>query len=320
MSDLLLAARHGDRSAFDRLVAPHRRELHAHCYRMLGSVHDADDAVQDTMLRAWRGLGGFAGRSSLRTWLITIATNACLALSRRNGRRHLPIDLRSTARGEDVAWLEPYPTTTDPADGSPEATIQRQESVELAFVAAVQQLSAHQRAVLLLRDVLGYSAEETASVLGTTVTAANSALARARRQLRRPVVSQHATLRDLGDDGVARLVTGYVDAWERNDPHAFVSLLTEDATFSMPPRPERYRGRAAIARFVVDEPMTVAWRLLPIVANGQLAFGCYTPDEHGWHAHSIDVLTVRDDRIAGITAFLRPSLLSRFGLPERLIE
>ncbi len=322
---LLTAARNGDRDAFDQLVAPHRRELHAHCYRMLGSTHDADDALQDSMLRAWRGLGGFAGRSSLRTWLFKIATNACLADIDRNGRRHLPVDLgpsenRRTDRGTEVPWLEPYPTNADDSDSSPESSLERRESIELAFVAAVQQLSSNQRAVLVLRDVLRFSAAEAALVLDTTVDSVNSALARARRQLsaRRPERSQQATLRTLGDRRVSALVAAYVGAWERRDAAAIVSLLTADATFSMPPRPDWYRGRDAIARFLADEPLTIRWRLVPILANGQLAFGCYTSDDTGWTAHSIDVVTLRDDRIEHITGFLQPGLLRRFALPGRL--
>lgn len=323
---LLVAARYGDRLAFERLVAPHRRELHAHCYRMLGSIHDADDAVQDTLLRAWRGLAGFAQRSSLRTWLYTIATNACLAIIKRNGRRHLPVDLgpsnvTPTPQDDEIPWLEPYPTGDDHADASsPAASLERRESVELAFIAAFQHLPANQRAVLLLRDVLTFSAEETSAILGTTLDAVTSALARARRQLRerRPDRSQQATLRTLGDQRVAALVTAYVDAWERRDPTAIVSLLTADATFSMPPRAAWYQGRDAIGDFIVTGPLAVSWRLVPIIANGQIAFGCYTPDGTGWAAHSIDVLTLRDDRIAHLTAFLQPALLRRFSLPERL--
>ena len=322
---LLTAASDGDRNAFDRLVAPHRRELHAHCYRMLGSTHDADDALQDTMLRAWRGLGGFAGRSSLRTWLFTIATNASLAVIERNGRRHLPVDLgpspnRPSDGEREISWLEPYPTVDEDKDSSPESSVERRESVELAFIAAVQHLSPNQRAVLVLRDVLGFSADEAAVILDTTLDSVNSALARARRQLsaRRPERSQQATLRTLGDQRIAALVSAYVGAWERRDPTAIVSLLTADATFSMPPRRDWYQGRETIARFLADEPLTLRWRLLPILANGQLAFGCYVPNETGWAAHSIDVVTLRDDRIEHITGFLQPTLLRRFALPERL--
>lgn len=326
MTDIqqLVAAIGGDRRSFDQLIAAHRPELHAHCYRMLGSVHDADDALQDTLLRAWRGLSGFAQRSSLRTWLFAIATNACLALIERNGRRNLPVDIGASNVALDepdrqMHWLEPYPVADD-GDSSPGARLERRESVELAFVAAFQHLPANQRAVLLLRDVLDFSADETAVILGGSLASVNSALARARRRLRdrRPERSQQVTLRALGDERISALVTAYVDAWERRDPAAILSLLAEDASFSMPPHRVWYHGRGAIADFLVEAPLTSRWRLLPVHANGQLGFACYVPDSAGWSAHSIDVLTLRDDRIEHLTAFLEPALVARFGLPARL--
>ncbi len=321
------AARGGDSQAFDRLVRPYRRELLAHCYRMLGSVHDADDALQNTLLRAWQGLPGFAQRSSLRTWLYKIATNACLALIERNGRRHLPVDLSDPGAplatnadgGADIAWLEPYPYD-DPDPSSPTATIERRESVELAFIAAFQHLPANQRAVLLLRDVLGFSAKEAAALLDTTAASVTSSLQRARVRIRErlPERSQQANLRSLGDPGIAALVTAYVEAWERGDASAILALLADDATFSMPPYAAWYEGRHAIATFLHEAPLLSSWRLVPTRAGGQLAFGCYQLVGAEWTAHSVDVLTVRGDKIEHVTAFLEPELFRRLGLPARL--
>ena len=324
---LLDAAGAGDRHAFDQLLSPYRRELLAHCYRMLGSIHDADDALQNTLLRAWQGLPQFAQRSSVRTWLYKIATNACLALIERNGRRNRPIDLSDpgsklsdpAGSGEETTWLEPYPYDDDD-ESSPTATIERRESVELAFIAAFQHLPANQRAVLLLRDVLGFSAKETAALLETTVASITSSLQRARVRIRErlPEQSQQANLRSLGDPRITALVTAYVEAWERSDASAILALLTEDATFSMPPYAAWYQGRKAIATFLEEAPLLASWRLVPTMASGQLAFGCYRLDDTGWTAHSVDVLTLRGDKVEHITAFLQPELLSRLGLPQRL--
>ncbi len=256
---LLEQARSGEEAAFERLLSPHRRELHAHCYRMLGSVHDAEDALQDTLLRAWRGLSRFEGRSSLRTWLYTIATNTCLAQIARRPKRVLPIDYGPAtdphiAPGEPIVesvWIEPYPDEilgVEDGLADPAARYERRESLELAFVAALQHLPATQRAVLVLREVLGFSAKEAAESLDTTVAAVNSALQRARAAVgeRVPEESQQATLRALGDDSLRELVDRYVDAWERNDVQAFAAMLTEDATFAMPPLASWYEGREGI--------------------------------------------------------------------------
>src|SRR5437763_295426 len=245
---LIAAARGGDEAAYGRLVESYRGELHAHCYRMLGSVHDAEDALQEALLRAWRGLGRFEGRSSLRSWLYRIATNACLDLIGRRPKRVLPIDYGPAADphtppGEPVVesvWVEPYPDEMLAAEGeiaAPEARYEQREGIELAFVAALQHLAANQRAVLILREVLGFSAKETAKMLETTIPAVNSALQRARAAVeqRVPEQSQQATLRTLGDDGLREIVDRYVDAWERDDVEAFAAMLTADATFAMPP-------------------------------------------------------------------------------------
>jgi RNA polymerase sigma-70 factor, ECF subfamily len=319
--ELLDAAREGDEDAYRALVEPHRAELHAHCYRMLGSVHDADDALQEALLRAWRGLPGFQGRGSTRAWLYTIATNTSLRLIERRGTRVLPVD--STAVGEDPLWIEPYPDA-QLADGhaAPEARFEQRESVELAFVAALQHLPARQRAALILREVLGFSAQEAAEALETTVPSVNSALQRARRTLdeRLPERSQQTTLRALGDERTRAIVERYVDALERADVAAVLAMLAEDATWSMPPIPGWYRGHEAIAGFLRDGPFHMTWRHLPARANGQLAVGCYARDERTgrYEAHVLDVLTIDGERIAAVTAFVDPTVFARFGLPAEL--
>jgi RNA polymerase sigma-70 factor (ECF subfamily) len=301
---------------FRRLVEPHRSELHAHCYRMLGSVHDAEDALQDALLRAWRGLGGFEGRSSLRAWLYRIATNAALDVIARRPKRVLPLDYDEQ---EEALWLEPYPDG-DLADGlaAPDARYERRESVELAFVAAVQHLPATQRAALLLRDVLGFKAREVAESLDTSVESVNSALARARRSLeqRLPERSQQATLRALGDDGVRVVVEGYMDALDRGDVEAIIRLLSEEATWSMPPAPEWVRGEPAIREFLHAGPLSRTWRHLPAHANGQAAVGCYVLRDGRYRAYVLDVLTLDGPRVAAVTAFIDPSLFASFGLPD----
>jgi RNA polymerase sigma-70 factor (ECF subfamily) len=308
---LLDAAKRGDERAYRDLVGPHRADLHAHCYRMLGSLDDADDALQDALLRAWRGLPGFEGRSSLRTWLYKVTTNACLkAIARRRAQLHR---------------LDPYPDDElGLGDGfaAPEARYERRESVELAFIAALQHLPATQRAALILRDVLGFSAGEVAAALDTTVVSVNSALQRARRAVdeRLPARSQQATLRALGDERLRGLVERYVEAWERGDAEAILAMLAEDATFAMPPEPAWYRGRDEIAAFLPVGPLTDRWRFVPVRANGQPAFGTYSWDAERrcYVASAVDVLTVDGARVQGITAFVHPELFPRFGLPERL--
>src|SRR5690349_23535015 len=217
---------------YEALVEPHRRELQAHCYRMLGSVHDAEDALQEALVRAWKALDRFERRSSTRSWLYRIATNTCLdAIARRPAKRELPIDRDpDEAPLTETVWLEPYPD-------DPDASYEQRESVELAFIAALQHLPANQRAVLILREVLGFSAKETAEMLDTTPASVNSAMQRARASLddKLPQQSQQATLRSLDDDEIRELVERYVEAWDRGDLDAVVSMLAEEATFSMPP-------------------------------------------------------------------------------------
>jgi RNA polymerase sigma-70 factor, ECF subfamily len=332
---LVTAARQGDEGAFRELVELHRRELHVHCYRMTGSVHDADDAVQEVFLRAWRGLARFEGRSSLRAWLYRIATNVCLDLGNDRARRALPIDFGAYANQPELAdpasseatWLEPYPDERLAVrDGyaGPEARYEQRESVELAFVAALQHLPANQRAALIMRDVLGYSAREVAETLDTTPTAVNSALQHARTTVenRIPERSQQATLRELGDDRLRSIVTGYMTALERGDIDAILAMLADDATWSMPPTPSWYQGHDAIAEFFANGPGVVRWRHLPTRANGQLAVGCYIwkPESGTYVAHVLDVLTLRGTQIAAVTAFLDPEVFDGFGLPRTYPE
>jgi RNA polymerase sigma-70 factor, ECF subfamily len=320
--ELLEAARGGDEDAFGRLVEPHRRELHAHCYRMLGSLYDAEDALQDAMLRAWRGLPRFEGRSSLRSWLYTIATNACLNAIERRPKRVLPIDYGPaadphTVPGEPVVesvWVEPYPDDTlglEDGLAGPEARYEQRESVELAFIAALQHLPANQRAALILREVLGFSAQEAAEALETSVASLNSALQRARETVddRLPEQSQQETLRELGDERLRAVVEGYMDAMDRCDVDAVVAMLAEDATWSMPPMSTWYRGRDAIVPFLTEWPLSGEWRWrrIPAHANGQAAVGSYSwyEETQSYRPFALDVLTLgADGRISEITAFV----------------
>jgi RNA polymerase sigma-70 factor (ECF subfamily) len=323
--DLIAAAREGGENAFGRLVEPYRGELHAHCYRMLGSVHDAEDALQEALLRAWRGLARFEGRSSLRSWLYTIATNTCLNAIARRPKRVLPVDYGPAADphqapGEPVfesVWIEPYPDellAVEEGPASPEARYEQREAVELAFVAALQHLPANQRAVLVLREVLGFSAKEVAEQLETSVASVNSALQRARVAVdeRVPEQSQQETLRALGDDAVRDLVDRYVDAWEKCDVHAFAAMLAEDATFAMPPLASWYQGREGIEQWAAASPLSGDWRWRTVVtrANAQPAIGFYTWDEEqGTHApFALNVLTLRGELVSDVVAFVARSL------------
>jgi RNA polymerase sigma-70 factor, ECF subfamily len=343
--ELLEAARAGDEKPFRELVEPHRKGLHAHCYRMLGSVHDADDAVQDALLRAWRGLRNFEGRSSLRSWLYRITTNACLDVISRRPQRVLPVERHPAADPDreladavnEPVWVEPYADEQlglEEGLATPEARYEQRESVELAFIVALQHLPGTQRAALILRDVLGFTAREVAEQLDTTVPSVNGALRRARRAVegRLPDRSQQATLRALGDNGIKEIVERYIEAWERGDVEAILALLAEDAKYAMPPLPVWYHGRDAIAIYLRRSALTVRWRVLPARANGQLAFPSY-----GWEAEkgaftpvSLDVLTLAGTEATQITAFVTPytrgpareryaaDVFGRFGLPDRI--
>ncbi len=333
--ELLAAARGQDEVAFRRLVEPHRRSLHAHCYRMLGSLHDTEDALQETLLRAWRGLPAFEGRSSIRTWLHRIATNACLDAVRRRPRRVLPIDYGPrTDTGEpepsdavhEPVWVEPYPDRElgiEEAATAPEARYEQREAVELAFIVALQHLPARQRAVLILRDVLGFSAKETAAILETTVASTNSLLQRARRALqeRLPERSQQATLRSLGDARVREIVGRFVAAFESGDVDAILALLAEDATFAMPPYASWCRGRDAIAdSWLIPGGGPPRLRYVPTRANGQLALGVYLRDAQAaaYVPICLDVLAIEGAKITEVIAFRSLEAFSRFGLPAKI--
>lgn len=324
----LARARDGDEAAFTRLVRPLRPELHAHCYRMLGSVHDADDALQDALLRAWRGLARFEGRSSLRSWLYAVTTHACLDLAESRGRRALPMDLgpsseRAVVDGQgplgDVSWLGPYPDAG--ATDGPAGRYERREAVELAFVAALQHLPGNQRAALLLFEVLGFSAAEIAAMMKTSAASVNSALARARRILaeKAPSLDRRRAPRTIGDPRVREIAVGFASALERGDADALIALLTDDVTWSMPPLPHWYRGIAAVADFAVQVPLTrcPSWRYVLTGANGQPAVACYVGEgaARPHTAWSITVLTLRDERICAITSFLGAEHFAGFGLP-----
>ena len=304
--ELLPAAAAGNEQAFVELTSPLRRRLHTHCYRMLGSVHDADDALQETMLRAWRGIGRFEPRAELSSWLYRIATNVCLRMIEQRGRR---------AEASVDAHLQPYPDVLlEPA--TPEREAERRETVGLAFVAAMQLLPARQRAALVLRDVLGWSAREAAETLGVSVPAANSALQRARERVEREqrdgsLARVHRPL----DDGAERaLMRRFVEAWEAVDVERLTQLLADEARMTMPPEPARFAGSAAIGGFFATVPMGGRLdliRLEPVRANGQPALAAYLEDE----AYGIMVFAVDGERIAGITGFARyPELFPRFGL------
>jgi RNA polymerase sigma-70 factor, ECF subfamily len=319
--ELLETARKGSEDAYARLVEPHRSELHAHCYRMLGSVQDAEDALQEALIRAWRGLEKFEGRSSLRSWLYRIATNTSLDAIQRRPKRILPIDYGPPADphggvGEPVVesvWIEPYPDETmgiEDGYASPDARYEQRESVELAFVAALQHLPANQRAVLILREVLGFSAQETADTLETSVASVNSALQRARATIEKklPEQTQQETLRSLGDEKLRELVEQYADAWERNDVDTVVSMLSEDAAFTMPPMARWFQGHEGIRGFLEGFSMIPdwRWRSLPTTANGQPALAFYSWDaEQGAHVpFAVNVLTFEGEKIKEVDAFI----------------
>jgi RNA polymerase sigma-70 factor (ECF subfamily) len=332
MTDQILArARTGDEQAFGALTDPYRRELQLHCYRILGSAQDAEDLVQETLLAAWRGLEGFEGRASVRNWLYRIATNRCLnALrdSRRRPQEPPPMtDPPEPTRRTEPVWLEPYPDVLlegvpDRAPG-PEARYETREAIALAFVVALQHLPPRQRAVLVLRDVLGYRAAETADMLGMTEVAVKGALQRARTTLATRLPAGGRERAPVpGSPRERELVGHFADAVERGDVDGVVSLLTDDAWLTMPPYPFEYQGHPAIAAFLRDRATIrgAALRLVPTRANGQPAFGCYVPDSHAALArpYGLMVLTLEPDRVSAITWFVDTGVFGHFGLPRAL--
>jgi RNA polymerase sigma-70 factor (ECF subfamily) len=355
---LLDKARTGDDHAFQELVEPLRGELLAHCYRMLGSTHDAEDALQDALLRAWRRLGTFDARGSLRGWLYKISTNTCLdiigkrkrVLPQNNGPKTDPHHEGPGKPLVDTVWLEPFPDETlDIEDGylGPEARYEQRESVELAFVAAIQLLPPRQRATLIMREVLGYSAKETAESLDSTTASVNSALQRARKTIDEhlPDETQQATLRSIGDEKMREIVDAYMDALERGDVKQVVGILTEDAAWSMPPM-STWFGGADLPEFMRVGPLSGEWKWRNVAtrANGQPAVAayCWNEEAGAYLAFGLNVLTFEGDRVKEITSFLNRSIesddpesylyfpnepidprrmeyfFSRFGLPERL--
>jgi RNA polymerase sigma-70 factor (ECF subfamily) len=320
------------REEFQSAAESYRRELKVHCYRILGSIHEAEDAVQDTMLRAWRGIASFEGRSWIRSWLYRIATNVCLNMlaKRSHARRTLP-ELNGspavhlpTEPATEIAWLEPYPDAelegvVDPGLG-PHARYEQRESMRLAFIAAIQYLPGRQRAALLLHDVVGWSAAETADILGMSAAAVNSALQRARATLKKHTDSADRGERDMATAGQRSLLDRYVRAWEAKDLDGLVALLKEDAVLSMPPLSEWYQGHDAIRAVCAfywspgSLPFS-AWRLIETQANGQPAFALYarSTSDSTWHAHVIQVLTLDGDAISALTYFVNPNLFGAFG-------
>ncbi|HZD70204.1 MAG TPA: sigma-70 family RNA polymerase sigma factor [Actinomycetes bacterium] len=325
----------GDAAAFTSLLEPHRRELHVHCYRMVGSFADAEDLVQETFLRAWRKRTSFQGRSTFRAWLYGIATNACLEELRRSQRRLLPHQVTpgnttpdAAPPVTDVAWIQPYPDRlldqVAPSDVEPDAVVVAKETIELAFLAAIQLLPPRQRAVLILRDVLRWSASQTASALDFSVPAVNSALQRARATLRehRPDRLDMAPASQSTRTEQA-LLRRYLDAHERADVAAVVDLLREDVRFAMPPAHWWLDGRDAVAAayqqgFRAGDPTD--WRRVPTRANRQPALACYRrlPGQSRFQAFTIEVLRIQDDALAEITSFGDADLFPAFGLPPAL--
>ena len=330
-ADVMSRARAGDGDAFRELTEPYRRELHVHCYRMLGSFQDAEDAVQDTLLAAWQGLGGFQERASLRTWLYRIATNRCLnalrAASRRPAREwDIPgVEPPEPTRLGEVVWLEPYPDTlldgTISVPPGPEARYEQAEAISLAFVTALQLLPPRQVAVLILRDVLGFHASEVAGMLDSTTGSVNSALKRARASLqqRLAAVAGREPPPAAGSPAEEALVARFSSAWESADLDALVALLTDDVFMSMPPLPLEYEGRDVVVRFcggLFDGGRR--FDLVPARANGQPAFGAYLRVPAGIrHGVGLYVLTLTADRICAMTRFDN-SVLPSFGLPRSL--
>ena len=331
---VLVAARTGDQAAFSRLAEPYRRELQVHCYRMLGSIEDAEDAVQETYLRAWARLDSFAGRAPFRAWLYGIATHACLDALRRKKARVWPADLAEPADPAnyalatvDLPWLSPYPDrlldAPAPTDAEPEAVVTAKETIELAFLAAIQRLPSRQRAVLILRDVLDWSAKDTAAALDMSQAAVNSALQRAHATLGEHLSAGRGEWTSSSDATEKALLQRLISAWERSDTTALIALLRDDARMVMPPGLTWFSGRDAIAIFLRDHvfgELGTDWRLLPTAANRQPAFAMYwqEPGDTAYRAFAICVLRIEDGAIAELAHFRQPELFPSFGMPATL--
>ena len=323
MTDATLArARAGDNDAFDELTRPYRRELHVHCYRILGSVQDAEDLLQETLLSAWQGLDRFDGRS-LRAWLYRIATNRCLNYLRDTSRRpkvtNMP-EFSGATPSDEPWWLEPYPDALmDDVALAPEARYDARESIALSFVSGLQRLPTQQRAALVLRDVMGFSASEIAEMLDSSPASVSSALQRARARVEQLVLPD--SVPRARSEHEARVVDQFVESFQRGDLEGVIALLSEDAKFTMPPEPVEFRGPRVIAEFLRSRGF---WgqglKLVPTRANNQPAYGYYLPDPNAnvHRASGILVLSVREDRISAMTRFGDRSLLARFGLPRTM--
>ena len=343
-AQILAAAQNGDTNAFSELTEPYRRELQVHCYRILGSLHEAEDMVQETLLKAWKRLDSYEGRASFRAWLYKIATNTCLDfLDQRRSRRLLPLDVGPASDPEmaiqpptaEMTWLEPFPDEwlRDTSAVNPEARYSDLESISLSFMTALQSLPPRQRAVLILRDVLDFSANETADVLEITLSSANSALHRARVTLSQRYHGQEleSSVSPTNDERTQWLLDHFVQAWETADVAGLVALLKEDAMLAMPPSPSWYQGREAIRVFVAgtvfgENGMFAGeapgrWRLIPTRANASPAFALYQRDDKGeYQAFGLHILGHDADSLSHIFSFIDPSLPVRFGLPAALAQ
>ena len=317
-----------DRAEFDELTTPFRRELLAHCYRLLGSVDDAEDLVQETYLRAWRSFDGFEGRSSLRTWLYHIATNACLSALQGRARRPLPSGLGGpgddpyaplSASGPEIAWLQPIPDAlVSPESGDPADIAVSRESIRLALIASLQYLPPRQRAVLILREVLAFPATEVASMLGTSTAAIKSALQRARARLAE-VTPEPGDLAEPADPRVRTVLEQYITAFENSDATALTELLRRDATLELMPSTTWFAGGKAIACAVAGLGSPGDWRMIPAAANGQPAAAAYHRGDDGiYHAYAIVVLGAAATGISRIVVFGDPGLFARFSLPPAI--
>jgi RNA polymerase sigma-70 factor (ECF subfamily) len=325
-----------DPSQFGTLTESHKRELRAYCYRMLGSVQEADDLLQETFWRAWNRRETFEGRSTVRTWLYKIATNLCIDTLRQRPRRGLPVTRGTSSTAEqpippsvnEPIWLEPYPFDVPaPEETNPEARYSMSESIRLAFVSILHLLPPRQRAVLILCDVLDWRADEVAEALGGTVSSVKSALHRARVTLdqRRPTLQREDMPARIPDEALRRQLERYVRAWETGDVDGLVALLKDESTFSMPPTPSWYAGRENIGELVRKTIFSGQahgrWRLIPTPANGQPGFGLYRLNEAagGYDGYGIQVVTLDGEQILDITTFRTPALIGTFGLPPKLL-